>query len=101
MRPTLVDAIRISDNKRVYIKRLPTDSEELKIALLLGSETAIKDPKNHSVAVFDHFEDPNDPSTSYMVMPFLRPINDPPFETVRDVVDFVDQMLEVSALDKV
>ena len=68
---------------------------------MLGSETAIENPKNHCVSVLDHFEDTDDPSMSYMVMPFLRPIDHPAFETVRDVVDFVDQMLEVSVLDKV
>ena len=38
--------------------------------------------------------DLGDPRTSYMVVPFLRrPIDSPPFETVRDIVDFVNQML--------
>lgn len=31
-----------------------------------------------------------------MVMPYLRPCNDPDWNTVGDVVDFVHQMLEVS-----
>lgn len=28
-------------------------------------------------------------------MLYLRPLNDPPFETVSDVIDFVSQVLEV------
>ena len=28
-------------------------------------------------------------------MPFLRPANDPPFETVGEIIDYVDQVLEV------
>ncbi|OSX60548.1 hypothetical protein POSPLADRAFT_1047968 [Postia placenta MAD-698-R-SB12] len=38
--------------------------------------------------------DDEDESISYMVMPFLRLIDSPPFETPQDVVEFVDQILE-------
>lgn len=41
------------------------------------------------------FQDDEDPEISYMVMPFLRPIDLPKFEFVIEVVDFVDQILEV------
>jgi hypothetical protein len=39
--------------------------------------------------------DPGDDSVSYIVMPFLRLSENPPFETVGEVADFVDQILEV------
>ena len=95
LRPELIDATRTSDNMLVYIKRVPTQSEELKIALMLSSESLSKDPKNHCVPVLDHFQDEHDSEMSYMVMPFLLPIDRPPFETVNNVVDFADQILEV------
>ena len=95
MRAELIDATRTSDNLLVYIKRVETQSEELKIALMLSSEALSKDPKNHSVPILDHFEDENDSSMSFMVMPFLLRIDRPPFDTVDEVMDFVDQMLEV------
>ena len=79
----------------VYIKRVPTQSEELKIALMLSSESLSKDPKNHCVPVIDHFQDEHDSDMSFMVMPFLLSIDRPPFETVDNVVDFADQILEV------
>ena len=92
LRPFLVDATRISDGKLVYIKEVKTGDQESRIASMLA---ALNDPKNHSVPILDTFVDFADDSTSYIVMPFLRlPIN-PPFETVGEVADFVDQILEV------
>lgn len=79
----------------VYIKRVPTDSAELQIALMLSSETLRQHPNNHCVPIIDHFEDEADSRMSFMVMPFLLSIDEPPFETVEDVVDFVEQMLTV------
>ena len=89
-----MDATRISDNKLVYIKRVATDGDELKIALLLNSEPLKQDPRNHCAHVLDHFQDPEDSTMTYMVMPFLRPLDDPAMNLVDDVVVFVDQMLE-------
>ncbi len=56
---------------------------------------AVEDPANHSVPILDTFMDPADDSVSYIVMPFFRPSDNPPFETVGEVADFVDQILEV------
>ena len=55
---------------------------------------AIDDPANHSVPIIDTFED-IDKSISYLVMPFLRLTDNPPFEVVEEVLDFADQILEV------
>jgi hypothetical protein len=57
--------------------------------------SAMDDPKNHSVPILDTFVDYADESISYIVMPFLRLSENPPFETVWEVVDFADQVLEV------
>jgi hypothetical protein len=57
--------------------------------------SAIDDPTNHSVPILDTFEDSVDKSISYLVMPFLRLTDSPPFEVVEEVLDFVDQILEV------
>ncbi|KAH9973840.1 kinase-like domain-containing protein [Lactifluus volemus] len=91
VRPLLVDAIRISDNKLVYIKEVKTGDLESSIALKL---CGLNDPTNHSVPILDTFVDYTDESISYIVMPFLRLSNNPPFETVGEVVDFADQVLE-------
>jgi len=76
----------------VYIKEVHTGDLESRIALTLS---AIDDPTNHSVPILDTFEDSVDKSISYMVMPFLRLVDNPPFHTVEEVLDFVDQILEV------
>ena len=89
-----MDATRIADNKPVYIKRVPTNGDELKIALMFNAEPLRHDPRNHCVPILDHFQDPDDSMTSYMVMPFLRPLNDPVFKLVDDIISFVDQILE-------
>ena len=56
---------------------------------------AVDDTANHSVPILDTFKDITDDSISYIVMPFLRSSENPPFETVGEVADFVDQLLEV------
>jgi hypothetical protein len=88
----LVDATRISDGKLVYIKEVKTGDQESRVALALS---ALGDSANHSVPILDTFADLTDESISYIVMPFLRLSDNPPFETVGEVVDFVDQALEV------
>ena len=96
--PGLIDATRISDNRLVYIKQVDTGGEEARIATMLVSDGLINDPRNHSVPILDIFKDEEDDTISYMVMPFLRLIHNPDFETVDDVVRFVDQILEVCSI---
>ncbi|EKM49870.1 uncharacterized protein PHACADRAFT_154503 [Phanerochaete carnosa HHB-10118-sp] len=93
-RSFLIDAERIEDGKLVYIKAVSTGNDEIKIATMLSSPPLNSDIRNHCVPILDIIEDDNDPDVSLIVMPFLRLMDDPPFDTVDDVVDFVDQMLE-------
>lgn len=81
----------------VYIKEIRADSEEHRIAELLGQEGWTSDPRNHCVPVINLFKDPQDPELFYLVMPFLRPMNDPPFLHVKEIIEFTDQILEVDA----
>lgn len=85
--------MRISDNKQVYIKAVQTNSEELRISQFL--QGLPDDPMNHCVPVLESFADPNDPEQSFIVMAYLQFMDRPPFETVSNVVDFVDQILDV------
>ncbi|KZV68696.1 hypothetical protein PENSPDRAFT_609714 [Peniophora sp. CONT] len=93
-RGNLVDATRMSDNKLVYIKRVRSGDQESTIAYLLSSDRFRMDSRNHSVPILDMFVDDEDPGISYMVMPFLRYFNSPDFQTVGEIIDFVDQILE-------
>lgn len=95
-RPNLLDATRISDGLRVYIKRVLRGGQELAIATYFSQVSQRDHPMNHVVPILDTFEDDSEPTISYMVMPFLRLMDDPPFSHVNDVVDFVSQTMEVS-----
>ena len=79
----------------VCIKEVKTDGKEHHIAQLLMQEDWINDPRNHCVPIFKIFQDHNNPQVSYIVMPFLRPADDPQFDTVKEIIDYVDQSLEV------
>ncbi|OSD01161.1 hypothetical protein PYCCODRAFT_1413086 [Trametes coccinea BRFM310] len=91
-RPQVIDAKRLKDNYIVSIKIVSNKDQELHVAQFLSS---FKDKdKNHCVEVLDVLGDPLDPERSLMVMPYLRPFNDPELITVGDVIDFVGQMLD-------
>ncbi|KAH9888332.1 kinase-like domain-containing protein [Cubamyces lactineus] len=87
----LMDATRLSDSELVAIKLFPKRRQEEQIAQFFSS---ISDPRNHCVKVHEILPDPQDPRLGLMVMPFLRPCNNPEFATVGDVIEFVDQTLE-------
>jgi hypothetical protein len=107
----VLDAKRQRDGEIVCVKCVepkryvfdPPDEKiprtnETKIARYLSSEQMLRHPTNHCVPILDYFEDPVDPDVEYIVMPALRPFNDPEFRFVGEVVDFVTQLLEVGIL---
>ncbi|KAI0266075.1 hypothetical protein BC834DRAFT_924050 [Gloeopeniophorella convolvens] len=91
MTSSLVDETRMEDGKLVCIKRVWTDDKGSHIAPMLSKSDG---PSNHSVPILDAFVDPADESFSYLVMPFLLPVCNPPFHSVGEILDFVDQVFE-------
>ncbi|KAI0765735.1 kinase-like domain-containing protein [Trametes elegans] len=87
----VIDARRTEDEKLVAFKKFNSHSQESCIASFLAS---IKDPQNRCVPVHEILPDPFDPQLSLMVMPYLRPCNNPDFSTVGDVIEFINQTLE-------
>ncbi|KAI9069047.1 hypothetical protein FKP32DRAFT_1608574 [Trametes sanguinea] len=90
----IMDATRLSDGELVAIKSFHpgyNSEEELQLAQFF---TIMDDPENHCVSTHEILPDPHDPEVALMVMPFLRPCDDPDFGTVGDVIDFVGQTLE-------
>ncbi len=85
----------------MYVKRVETGDEESSIARMLSSPSLRADTRNHAVPILDYFIDEDDTSIAYIVMPFLRLTDDPPFETVNDIIDFGSQLIEVCAVLKV
>jgi len=68
---------------------------------MLNTKELLADPGNHCVPVIEVIDDPDYDSISYMVMPMLRLADDPPFQYVKEIIDFVDQILEVRTTDPV
>ncbi|KAJ2985791.1 hypothetical protein NUW54_g10029 [Trametes sanguinea] len=87
----VMDATRLSDNELVAIKSFLTNTQELRIAQYFA---AIEDTRNHCVPIREILPDPYDAEFALMVMPFLRPCDNPEFSAVGDVIEFVDQTLE-------
>ncbi|KAI0773747.1 kinase-like domain-containing protein [Fomes fomentarius] len=92
--PVTIDARRKLDGKSVLLKKVRSDSEELRIASYLSSDELRRDPRNHCVPILDVLTDPKDPTISYLIMPFLRSLDHPEFETVGNIFDCVGQLLE-------
>jgi len=93
LRTHLVDAYT-DDGKLVFIKKVGRDDEESRIAQRLSTAVLREDPRNHCVPIIEVIDDPDDDSVSYMVMPLLRNASDPPFQYVKEIIDFVTQALE-------
>ncbi|THH16777.1 hypothetical protein EUX98_g9249 [Antrodiella citrinella] len=90
----VLDAVRTKDNFRVSIKVISNASDESRIACLLSSKKLLSDPNNHCVPIFDVLPDPLGAENSLLVMMYLRPYDDPEFEVIEEVIDFVKQTLE-------
>ncbi|OCB88199.1 hypothetical protein A7U60_g4604 [Sanghuangporus baumii] len=89
-----MDAIRVSDGQKVFLKRVRTGSREIDILRFLSEPERLQDSNNHAAALLDVFADDNDPRFSYMVMPLLRPYYYPDFYSVDEVVEFMRQLLQ-------
>ena len=92
-RPHVLDATRERDNLLVCLKKIERDSREVEIARFL---TAFEDSDNHCVPLLEVIPD-EDPTSnvSFLVTPYLRPMNNPPFFAVAEVLDCIQQTLEV------
>ncbi|KAH7889164.1 kinase-like domain-containing protein [Phlebopus sp. FC_14] len=93
--PYCLDAAR-ADGTPVYIKKVdrgkhPTEAE---IAQFLSSPGLLSNSHNHTVHVLDSFAHKTEPKVQYLVMPLLRPFDDPPFTTIKESIEFVHQTLQ-------
>lgn len=90
----VMDATRQRDVFLVAIKVAPINTAEIAIASFLSSPRLLEDPRNHCVPLLEVIHDAVDSTMSFMVMPYLRPFDDPYFCAIGEVVDFVRQSLE-------
>jgi hypothetical protein len=94
-----MDATRRRDGKHVMLKKvLPEEGPyELQITQFFSSPEVSRDPRNHCVPLLDVIETPN-AGQKLMVMPFLRPFNNPRFQTFGEFVAFFAQTCEVGLI---
>ena len=81
--------------KRVRVRR---GQQESKIAQMFSSPEVRGDPRNHYVPLLEILELPDTLDQKLIVMPFLRPFDDPCFRTYGEFVAFFIQICEVSHL---
>ncbi|KAI0330384.1 hypothetical protein GY45DRAFT_751694 [Cubamyces sp. BRFM 1775] len=89
--PRIMDAKKQPDNALVAIKCIQNESREMRIVQYLDS---VGGSEHHCVPVLDLFTDPQDSRRSLLIMPFLRPYDNPELQVVGDVVEFALQALE-------
>ncbi|KAG8957995.1 hypothetical protein FRC03_009551 [Tulasnella sp. 419] len=92
----IMDAQRMSDNTTVMMKVVTYDSLEFKITKLLSSEPLRNETRNHSVPLLDVLDDPLADARRIVVLPLFRDSRSPPFASIGDCIEFVNQTLEVS-----
>ena len=79
----------------VVLKRVEY-KHELEIMTFFNTEPFKSHPKNHCIALFDTLYHP-DSEWTVMVMPHMRELDDPEFETVGELVELFRQLFEVSS----
>ncbi|KAF8421143.1 kinase-like domain-containing protein [Boletus edulis BED1] len=92
----VIDATRTLDGKVVTLKRIKRSDHpyEADIALYFSSQALASQPANHCVPVYAVFTLDGDDNTMIMVMPLLRPYDDPGFDTVGEAVECFRQLFE-------
>ncbi|KAI0929999.1 hypothetical protein AcW1_008783 [Taiwanofungus camphoratus] len=92
--PYVLDATRVSDGSIVTLKRTSKSKHpyEVDIGRYFSSESLASDPRNHCVPILDVLQDSRDEDILILVMLLLREYDDPQFETVGEVIDFLRQV---------
>ncbi|KIJ23381.1 hypothetical protein M422DRAFT_39644 [Sphaerobolus stellatus SS14] len=90
----VLDATRTCDKMKVIIKRVKTNTEEIPIGSYFSSDLLRKDPRNHCVHILDVIPLPDNDDEALIVMPFLRPFYNPPFEFKTEYIEAAKQLLE-------
>ncbi|KAK7014216.1 kinase domain-containing protein [Favolaschia claudopus] len=88
----VMDAARASDGRKVILKHIESDGNEMDIIKFLDSPPARKDPRNRTIPVLDIIPIP-ETSWSFLVMPYCREFNTPPFHCRNEFVAAMDQFL--------
>jgi hypothetical protein len=92
-----MDATRIMDGKFVVLKitRKSSHPFETEIGTLFSTPPLANDPANHCVPIYEVLQVPDDEDKLLLVMPLLRPYDDPRFDTFGEALEFLRQIFEV------
>jgi hypothetical protein len=96
-----IDATRISDGLPVYLhlvseKKHPKEVDTM--LYLTSGRLDAEDGGNHTIPVLEVLEADNNRDLCIVVTPLMRGFDDPWFENMGEVVEFLGQVLEVSYL---
>ncbi|KAI9462044.1 hypothetical protein F5148DRAFT_237621 [Russula earlei] len=97
--PAMAHAVRIEDGRQVTLQKVFSQERpnELPIAQLFSSPGLKDNPKNHCIPLLDLVDlshNANPDAGKFMVIPFLRPFDNPPFQTYGEFVAFFMQISE-------
>ncbi|KAF8521585.1 kinase-like domain-containing protein [Hysterangium stoloniferum] len=94
----VMDAIRMETGELVAIKKIYHSklSQEIQIGKFFSSDMLASDAQNHCVPIREILEVPTHlyNGVSLIVMPFLRRLDDPPFLTIGEALEFFRQVIE-------
>lgn len=92
----LLDASR-EDGSFVMLKHISISRHphEVEVGQLFSLNPLVSDPKNRCAPFYDVLRVPNDDDRVILVMPLLYRVENPPFQTVGEVVEFCRQIFEV------
>ncbi|CAE6361321.1 unnamed protein product [Rhizoctonia solani] len=94
----VLDATRIADDRQVIIKMLlpghGQGQNELAVLARFSSPELKDHLDNHVVPCLDSFPMPGTESGSFIVMPLLGQYDEPPFKTLAEVHDFLQQLFK-------
>lgn len=79
-----------------FVAALHTD--EIEIGQYLSSEELRRDEHNYCVPILAALHPPTSPEFDIIVMPLLKRFDSPRFDTVGEVVEYLRQYIEVSAV---
>ncbi|KAI0041033.1 hypothetical protein FA95DRAFT_1501976 [Auriscalpium vulgare] len=90
----VIDGTRLTDGRQFIIKSVPPNSIfEEPITRLFSSEPYKTDPRNHCIPLEDTINLSGEPIPC-LVLPMMRPYNNPRFRTFGEVVAFATQIFE-------
>lgn len=90
-----MDAVRVKDGLHVVFKRVPTNTDEISIAMYLSSEKNRGDRRNCAVPILDVIMIPGTDEKALLVMPYLLRFHLLPFRFLGEFCEFSLQILEV------